>query len=147
MNRWMRRGLTVPFIAGMIFFAYPMVMVFDRRPIVEQTDFRAEPDVLRPGQKFETVWTIETFRPRCNGYTHREIIDSAGQVFAFDSTYAVPHDVVGTETIRARWTLPLGVAPGPARIRRKTARWCNGLQELFWPMWTIHDAEFTVVVP
>src|SRR5580698_3347358 len=69
MNRWVRRGLTVPFIAGMIFFAYPIVMVFDRRPIVEQTDFHTDPDVLHPGQKFETVWTIETFRPRCNGYT------------------------------------------------------------------------------
>jgi hypothetical protein len=138
LSMWLYLLLTVPIIG---------YLLLDRRPAIESTNFHFSPDVIRPGQKSDAVWTTKTLRDpdRCRGLVHRKFIDSNGQEFPFAPIDATIHDPVGdTATHRFRWRIPEGMAPGPAIFRRNVDRWCNPLQQWFWPMYEQHEATFTV---
>jgi hypothetical protein len=147
-RHWINPSMIASFLFGALLFSIPVVMLFDRGPVVLNSGFRIDPPLLRRGQKFTTNWTITTLRAGCDGVTSREIIASDGQLFVFDSTETIPHNVVGAvDPQHANWEMPLGIAFGPFKIRWTTKRWCNGLQRLFWPMKSVRYAEATVVPP
>jgi len=146
------RPLLVVFLVGMLVFSIPVWMLLDRSPAVE-TVIHLVPDHVVAGQKAEAVWSVTVLRSGwfiggggCRGLVHRAMIDSQRQIFAFSSIAAVVHGDVGTtDTYRYDWTIPMGMAPGPAIFRRNTERWCNPLQKWIWPMQEVHEARFTVL--
>jgi len=138
---WLYLLLTVPIV---------LFLLFDRGAAIETTNFHFNPDVLRPGAKTRAAWTVKTLRDpdQCRGLVHRSLIDSQGQVFAFSTIDAVIHGSIGeVHTYYYPWTIPTGLAPGPAIFRRNVDRWCNPLQRWVWPMHEVHETTFTVLPP
>jgi hypothetical protein len=141
------KPLLTAFLLGTIVFAIPAYMLLDRSPAVE-TVIHLEPQFVFPGQRAEAVWTVKVLRPNCYGYVHRKMIDSGRQEFGFSSVDSVIHGAVGSIGLyRYDWTIPSGMSPGPAVLRRNTERWCNPLQRWLWPMHEVHEAKFEVTNP
>ncbi len=139
------RSALVSLALGAIVFTYPAYLLLDRRAAGE-TVMWMEPDVVRPGQASDAVWSYKAYRNGCRGLVHRVHIDSQGHHFDYDAIDAAIHGPIGvTELHRFEWVIP-GMAPGPAIFRRQTDRWCNWLQRL-WPMQEVHEAKYTVLPP
>jgi hypothetical protein len=145
-----RRSLLTAFLLGFVVLSVPIFLLLDRSPAVE-TVIHLEPNVVHPGQSVEVVWTVKTLRENwvgenCCGRVYRMMFDSQKRVFAFESTLSVTHAPVGeTRTYHIDWTIPMGMLPGPATLRRNVDRWCNPLQQWLWPMQEVHEAAFTVL--
>jgi hypothetical protein len=139
------RPYTMGFLIGLAIFAFPIYLICHRSPPIKVTDFHLMPEVVRPGQRVEAVWTVESLREGCSGTVQRRMIDNENQVFAFIPVPTVRHGPVGkVETFRTPWMIPIGIANGPAVLQRHIERWCNFLQEMLWPMQEDYETRFTV---
>lgn len=135
-------------IAAAVIAAPVIMVVGDRRPPLETTDFRIEPSVVYPGQKVETVRISKTLRAGCDeGHIHQRIISEDQQIFSFvpfPPAYSGPVGTMRPYHSQA-WQVPLGLPPGKAVLEQTIERGCNWLQKVVWPITMVRSFEFTVV--
>jgi len=139
-----------PAIIGLCIFAF-IFAISDQH--FERRDFRnprVEPNVVQPGQiaefKFEAIGEVPYLQRLCAGIVHRWIIDARGFVFTLvdtDAAEIIPVDHGSFSFIRP-FPVPAAAADGTATYHSQVTRWCNPLQEIFWPVVDYHSASFEV---
>jgi hypothetical protein len=155
---WSRRevmcnGIAMAFAICGVFI--PGLMLFDRRPVLEVTYIRVEPNEVVPGELMTIKWGAREFRSGCSGTVSQQILSlvnepgQAAQVFPYAPEPTFGHafrsDRVVQDFTRTLQS-PIGAHLGPARYRSSIWRWCNFMQEFFWQMRDpIHVADFTFV--
>lgn len=93
-----------------------------------------------PGQTHELI-------KQCDGVVHRFIVDSQHTVWALLDTSATEVAPVnhGSFDFARQFPVPTGAAPGPAVYHSRVTRWCNPIQQFFWPIASHHNAAFTIL--
>jgi hypothetical protein len=140
-------------VLGVVFIGTPLYLVMgDRSPVAETTNFRINPSTVYPGQRVETVRTAKTLRTGCNeGVVFQTIVSRQGaaqQVFSF---LPIPPSrlfgPVGTtrEYHSRGWEIPVGVQPGMNTLVQVVYRGCNWLQKAVWPLREDRMFDFMVV--
>jgi hypothetical protein len=139
---------------GTIFVGLPLYLIIgDRSPPVETSNFRIEPSVVHPGQQVETVRTAKTLRAGCDeGHVYQRIVSTQNQMQQIFSFIPIPPSATGTvgatrEYHSRPWQIPLGLPPGKAVLEQTIDRGCNWLQKMVWPIQSTRSFEFTVVAP
>jgi hypothetical protein len=142
----------VALMLGVVFVGLPLYLVVgDRNPVAETTNFHINPSTVHPGQRVETVRTAKTLRTGCNeGVVYQTIVSRQGamqQVFSF---LPIPPSrlfgPVGTtrEYHSRTWEIPMGLQPGPNTLVQVIYRGCNWLQKTVWPLREEREFDFTV---
>jgi len=151
MKPWRRfRSHFWPLVAALALTAIAFELAdghFIRRNIA---DARIEPNMIEPGKiaefTFKAAGEIPTFDHRCGGIVRRWVIDSLGVVFTLtdvDAAEVIPVNHGSFQFIR-RFPVPMAMADGSAVYHSLVTRWCNPLQEMFWPVVDSHVATFEV---
>lgn len=113
------------------------VMLLDRSIVVELdvAQSSVSPDPAIAGQTIAITWSAKA-RRNCDGLVIPRIIDSAGRIYEFARIPTVYQDIMrpGERSFTKSIVLPAGMTPGPARYESIVIRWCNSVQEYFWPM-------------
>ena len=132
-------GLTITFTAW---------LVLDRRDPVILEHGELIPNEVRNGDRAIIVWHITELR-LCAGDLRRVIIDSSNKVHEFAKEATVYHDLVvkGSRTFSKNFTMPYGMAPGPANYYGIGTRWCNVLQQNIWPIFFRSPAVPFTILP
>lgn len=149
MNPWRRVSCHIApiLVAGAIgLFG---IMLLDRGPITVMTHYHIVPAVVYPGQRAELDYTLRDMRLGCNGTVRRWIVDSNGVVhYLTNEEPSRPQDSIkrpdGTRDVTKEVPIPFGIAANKAVFHAEVTRWCNIVQEIFWPMVEEHTAEFNV---
>jgi hypothetical protein len=104
------------------------------------------PNVVAPGAVVEVVYTAKDKR-RCHGDVHRWLLDKDNRLYALP-TVEVFYNYEGLppsfEFVRDI-VIPPSMPDGPATYHAETDRWCNTLQQAFWPIHDTNEAKFTVL--
>lgn len=121
-------GIAIAVFAGLL---------LDRKAVVE-LDAQASlitPSPSRMGETIYITWSA-TARRNCAGAVIPRVIDSTGRIFEYARAPTVYQDIMypGERSFTKSLILPHAMAPGPARYQAVVIRWCNRVQELFWPM-------------
>lgn len=119
----------------------PAAMLLDRREPITLVSGRIVPFEVRNGGKATVVWRAVEKRA-CDGEYTRVVIsglDGARQHHAFGirerTIYRATLTGFGTETTFSRVVdFPTGMVAGPAIYTTYGVRWCNVLQQYFWPI-------------
>ena len=115
----------------------PLALLLDRREPVEVTNGTITPFFVRNGQVVVVTWVAKEGRV-CDGEIRRIIVDSIGRIHDFAREPAVHRDITtaySTRKFSRTFTMPLGMAPGPAIYYVVGYRWCNFFQEHIWPIY------------
>lgn len=154
MSPWRRLACHVlPVLVGLLITGAVFALAVDRndpRDIIHAT---TDPAVVVPGQIVSIVYTAKDKR-ECNGVVHRWIVDSGGALKK-PKLYALPDaSVFHNYTTNAPGVpfefsreirVPFNINWGTATYHATTERWCNPLQQYFWPISSSDYASFTVV--
>lgn len=119
-------GLTIAILLGLL---------LDRRDPIELFQGRITPYYVHEGDNVVLTWPLIEHRS-CNGELRRRLVDSGNKIHEFTSEPTVYHERLDTEkkTFVKNFTIPYGVAPGPAVYYTVGTRWCNIVQKLIWPI-------------
>lgn len=112
-------------------------LLLDRKPVVllDAGASSVFPNPAHPGDTIAITWSANPLR-NCAGSVVPRIIDSTGRIYEFARIPTVYQDLMqpGERSFTKTLTLPLVMAAGPARYQAVVTRWCNRVQEYFWPM-------------
>ena len=86
---------------------------------------------------------------QCTGMSRRWIVDSAGIIYDLWPIPTFQHEPNGTDPTAVfkfvhEFPVPLGITPGPATLYALNNRWCNVLQQWFWPIPSLNADKFNV---
>jgi hypothetical protein len=104
------------------------------------------PLLSAPGSFVSVVYLVQDNR-ECHGIVHRWVIDSSGLIHAIGDVTVFHNFVVEFKKpyhFSRDFRIPRGAAAGPALYQARTERWCNFLQEWFWPIVDTESASFII---
>jgi hypothetical protein len=113
-----------------------LVMIGDRRDVVEMKFLSLFPTTLSPGAPAIITWETKVLRPGCDGEVTRQIIDSSRVVFTYAKNQSVINPDSTPKQFSGTFIVPNGVHTGAGIHRTTAVRWCNPLQKWLWPL---HD--------
>lgn len=110
-----------------------LVMLLDRRPVLELEHLELMPNEVRSGEIVTLVWTAKEKR-NCAGVVHRIIYDGVGKIHDFAAVPTNYHNLrePGSRTFSQPFPLPMGLTPGEGIYAPTVERWCNFMQQYFW---------------
>jgi hypothetical protein len=112
------------------------IMICDRREPLDISSLTITPSPVRPGEASYIIFQARELRA-CEGNVHRWVEDSSGRVFTFapePTIYPALLEKTSRQFVK-QFTIPFGIAGGPATYHSDIQRWCNGLQ---WAVWRFH---------
>lgn len=120
-----------------ISLAVAIGLLLDRRePITLYSEFSSiQPNPATPGVTIAITWKAKAER-QCAGSVIPRIVDSTGRIYEYTPIPTVYHDLMNYNpgTFTKTLQLPEVIAPGLARYEAVVTRWCNSMQQHFWPM-------------
>lgn len=111
-------------------------LLFDRRSVIDldSTLSFIEPSPATPGKVVAITWHARA-RRICPGIVIPRFIDNSGRVYEYTRSPVVYHTLLASgKSFTKTLVLPEVMSPGPARYEAVVIRWCNFMQEFFWPM-------------
>jgi hypothetical protein len=150
MNPWRRFACHIAPIVVALFIGYIGIDLFgDRFNPREVVSATVVPNDVRPGETASIVLTASDDRP-CDGVVHKWLIDSKGVIFDLtDNQVFMHYDKVNAKSFQfvREFPIPYGMNAGEATYRAHAVRWCNFLQQNFWPITNDYSYKFNVVRP
>lgn len=119
---------------AIVFIAAPLFMLLDRRPVIQISDNALTPTIAHPGDHMTVTWTAKEYR-NCAGTVRRRVIDGIGKIHEFKAEQTNYHETLkDSNQFQGHFMLPVGLAPGAATYAPIVERYCNVVQQYFWPM-------------
>ena len=148
MVTWVKKQTALnllPAVFALFVLAPILWLLFDRGDVVTLTNLRIVPNPAKAGEHIEIQWDVDLHRKGCSGEIKQGIIAANNQIYTFESEASVYHEA-GKYSYVKDMILPGGMVKGPAIYRSSIVRWCNPLQQFFWPMAEeIHEARFAII--
>lgn len=122
--------------AAFTVFGIPTAMLFDRRPVITIHSMTVDPPEIRSGERFVIKWDATEHR-NCAGEVRRQIVSDVSHIIHdVEPSRTNYHDAM--ERTPKHFTTsvvsPMYMHVGPARYKSYVTRWCNVMQEFFWPI-------------
>lgn len=112
-------------------------LLLDRNTVVmlDVSKSSISPNPAPSGGTIQITWSAVAKR-NCAGIVIPRVIDSTGRIYEYARTPTVYQDIMrpGERSFTKTLVLPSGMTPGPARYEAIIIRWCNSVQQYFWPM-------------
>lgn len=102
-----------------------LLIVLDRTPPFHFVHGEITPHSVRAGEDATIIWTINEPRKLCPGVVKRTLIDSTGTVFVMADVPTAYTEVRVGQRFARTFTLPKGMASGPATYRAQPYYVCN----------------------
>lgn len=102
-----------------------LLIVFDRAPPFHFVHGEIIPHSARAGEDVSIIWTINEPRKLCPGVVKRTLTDSTGTTFLMADVPTAYAEVRQGQRFSRTFTLPKGMASGPATYRAQPYYVCN----------------------